>query len=578
MTIITWKDNNTTETSHRIYRSTDGTNYSLVGTVTSASPATTGTLTFDDGFVFASQPYVSYRVSAVRFQAGSAEEEANSRYFVLFNPAAPTLTMQVDPAIASTLSGASSGAAFKLPLLASGTYNFAVDWGDGTPFDIITSHNQFETTHNYTVTGNRTIRIVGQIDGFAFLGQGDAPKLRQITNWGPLKLTNTGGYFWGCANLTTIPTASPDLTATGNIITNLSNTFRDCALFNSANVNRWVLPTAAGLNVNMQGFLRGALIFNQPLSALNTSRVTNFSECFYSARAFNQALSAWSTAAATNLSYMFYDARAFNQNIAGWNTAAVTSLAYTFAALETTLSNILFPATFDAPMAFNNGGQALAWNTANVVNMESTFEGATAFNSNITSWDTSKVTNMSSMFQGATAFNQAISRSGNQWNTIGVTNMNRMFAGTTAFNGDISNWQVNNVADLSFMFAGATAFNRNIGGWATGNVANMESALQNASAFNQNIGGWNMTKVAAVSFDLDVNNNQINYRNSAVNMLSNSGLSTANYSSTLQGWAPQTVLSGVRLNAAGRTRNADGTTAFNTLVGKGWTITDGGAA
>ena len=42
---------------------------------------------------------------------------------------------------------------------------------------------------------------------------------------------------------------------------------------------------------------------------------------------------------------------------------------------------------------------------SNVTNMNGMFEGATAFNQNISSWDVSKVTNMESMFEGATDFN-----------------------------------------------------------------------------------------------------------------------------------------------------------------------------
>ena len=41
-----------------------------------------------------------------------------------------------------------------------------------------------------------------------------------------------------------------------------------------------------------------------------------------------------------------------------------------------------------------------------VTNLESTFQGASKFNGDISSWETTKVTNMKSMFQNAVEFNQ----------------------------------------------------------------------------------------------------------------------------------------------------------------------------
>jgi surface protein len=79
--------------------------------------------------------------------------------------------------------------------------------------------------------------------------------------------------------------------------------------------------------------------------------------------------------------------------------------------------------------------------TTLMTDMSSMFEGASAFNQDISSWDTSDVTNMSSMFQGATTFNQDIS----SWDTSNVTNMSYMFQGATAFIQDISEWNVTKV-------------------------------------------------------------------------------------------------------------------------------------
>ena len=61
----------------------------------------------------------------------------------------------------------------------------------------------------------------------------------------------------------------------------------------------------------------------------------------------------------------------------------------------------------------------------NVTNMSYMFNGAGAFNSDISSWDVSNVTNMNNMFRNAEAFNQDLS----SWDVSNVTNMRSMFYG-----------------------------------------------------------------------------------------------------------------------------------------------------
>jgi surface protein len=46
-----------------------------------------------------------------------------------------------------------------------------------------------------------------------------------------------------------------------------------------------------------------------------------------------------------------------------------------------------------------------------------------------------------------------------------VTDMSEMFEGATAFNQDLSSWDVSQVTDMSGMFAHATALNQNLCSW-----------------------------------------------------------------------------------------------------------------
>jgi surface protein len=104
--------------------------------------------------------------------------------------------------------------------------------------------------------------------------------------------------------------------------------------------------------------------------------------------------------------------------------------------------------------------------TTLMTNMSYLFNGATTFNSNISSWDTSNVITMSSMFNNAYVFNQNIG----SWDTSVVTNMNSMFYAASSFNQDIGSWNVSGVTDMGAMFFNATLFNQDISGWVVDNV------------------------------------------------------------------------------------------------------------
>ena len=163
---------------------------------------------------------------------------------------------------------------------------------------------------------------------------------------------------------------------------------------------------------------------------------------------------------------------------------------------------------FEGATAFN--GDISGWNTVSVTNMSGMFGDATSFNQDIENWNTAQVTNMVAMFAGASSFNQDI---GN-WNTVKVTDMSLMFGFATSFNQDIGNWNTVKVTDMSLMFAGATSFNQDIGNWNTAQVTDMFGMFGFATSFNQDIGNWNTVKVTnmfgmfagATSFNQDIGN------------------------------------------------------------------------
>ena len=446
-----------------------------------------------------------------------------------------------------------------LPLSSTGTYNFTVDWGDGSS-NTITAWNDANKTHVYAAGGTKTLTITGTLTGWVFNNTGDKRKITNISQWGSFRFgTMEGGYFYGANNLTITATDIPDLTGT----TSMNQAFRNCgSLTTVPSMNSW--NTAAV--TNMSFMFSYASTFNQNIGSWNTAAVTDMSSMFLGASTFNQNIGGWNTAAVTAMSSMFNSASTFNQNISGWVTTAVTTMANMFlsatvfnqdigswnTAAVTNMSSMLYGAT-----VFNQ--DISSWNTAAVTNMSFMFYGASTFNLNIGSWNTAAVTNMSSMFSGASAFNQNIG----SWNTAAVTNMFEVFYYATAFNQNISSWSTAAVTTMYGMFYGATAFNQDISGWNTAAVTSMRNMFYGATAFNQDISGWNTVAVTEMTsmFTLAT------------------AFSTLNYDSFLIALTKFPVkAAAIWLGAAAKYSNGTAATARAALVAQSpaWTITDGG--
>ena len=447
--------------------------------------------------------------------------------------------------------GSSASNQITLPLISGGTYNFWIDWGDGSTTNV-TSYSQIysgETlprTHTYTTAGIYTVRITGTIIGFGFNLTGDRLKITSILSWGKLRL-GTGSVltFYNCDNLNLNNVSDIlDLTGTTSLygfifgnkvtttinrinewdfssVTNMENSFAGTLLFNqplsfnSVNVTNMsglfagtkAFNSDVTINTskvtNMYSMFGGALVFNKPLS-FDTSKVTSMSSMFYGATAFNSALN-FDTSLVTTMSQMFRGALLFNQNIGSWNVSNITS----------------FFQMFIEDFAFNNGGSDSIknWqiNTLSSVDMSAMFAYAYAFNQPIGLWNTSKVNSMGSMFYIATSFNNGLA-SGvvNQlpWDTSACTNMSGMFQSAPAFNSNLGTgttpWDVSKVTSFVDMFNGASKFNNgdeatlskindwNIGGSVTS--VNVSYMFSSAYTFNRNISSWSISKATSTSF------------------------------------------------------------------------------
>lgn len=494
--------------------------------------------------------------------------------------------------------GSSTSTQIKLPLSSTGTYNFLVEWGDGSS-NIITNWNDATTTHTYSVAGTYTVKIKGVCTGWVFNNTGDRLKLLSITQWGPLILgTNQTNYFYGCANLT-LTSVTDVLNLSGRIslgglvdkTTILTGAFRDCSSLTTVNrMDEWNTSEVTLMNTIFQG----ATLFNQYIGSWNTSLVTSMAQMFFQAPAFNQNISqknvtlngvtytAWDvssvdsfiqmfntatnfnqpignwtlkTSGTINMGQMFTSTTNFNQSLSGWNTIAVNNV-----------SSMFLSSGFNNGLASGLAG-TLNWNTSSITSMDRIFQNATSFNQNIGSWDVSNVTNFFLMFFSATKFNNGGSADIANWNirnTGDSVNMRQMFQSATIFNQPIQSWTTGSVTNMSNMFTNASAFNQPIGSWNTVSVTNMNSMFQFAVAFNQNIGSWDIRNVTDFT-----------------NFMSSKTIatfSTTNLDAIYNGWSTRPAVSGIVITFGSAKHTAGGSAGKATLQAspKLWVITDGG--
>ncbi|MDN5216903.1 BspA family leucine-rich repeat surface protein, partial [Fulvivirgaceae bacterium BMA12] len=316
-----------------------------------------------------------------------------------------------------------------IPTFPGATYNYDVDWGDGST----DSGQTGSATHSYTTAGDYVVQISGTFPRIYFNNTGDREKILSVTQWGTNPWQSMDNAFSGCSNLTIPANDSPNL----QNVTNMSSMFKGASSFNQ-DIGDWDVSNVTNMSFMFQGASSGTSSFNQDIGSWDVSNVTNMSSMFYLASSFNQDIGGWDVSNVTNMSFIFAKASSFNQNIGGWDVSNVTTMNYMFAGASSFNQNI--------------GG----WDVSNVTTMNSMFQDASSFNQDIGGWDISNVTDMGKMFNQVTLSTANYDNTLIGWGTLdpGETQIptNITFSGgnSTFCNSELSretliqtnNWQI----------------------------------------------------------------------------------------------------------------------------------------
>jgi len=371
--------------------------------------------------------------------------------------------------------GSTTATQIKLPLVESGTYDLVVDWGDGTTSEI-TTFNQPEATHDYSVPGIYKVSIKGILIGWSFgWVAADKDKILSIEFWGDLQPGDLGYNFQGCTYLK-LDTVKDKLNLSAN--TSMMYMFSKCTNLISINlIEQWDTST---IN-NMAGVFWQSPKFNQSLNGWDTSNVNSMVSLFREASLFNGDISSWDVSAVKDMTLMFYLALNFNQPLNNWDVSKVSSMQN------------MFRGAASNSMSFNQ--DINNWDVGNVTNMSYMFAYNNTYNQPLNKWDVSNVLIFDQMFRNCLSFNQPL----NNWKTINATSMSAMFYTCTNFNSDISTFNTSKVTSISSIFSFCPAFNQNVNSWDTRNVTTMQLAFNGCFSFDQPLNNWNTSKVTMMA-------------------------------------------------------------------------------
>ena len=327
------------------------------------------------------------------------------------------------------------------------TYNYDVDWGDGSTESGVTNYSK---THAYASAGTYQVKISGDFAGFRMDNIAGAWKsyLTKVIQWGNIEFKTFFGAFGSCNGLTSIPAESPDISGlTGGSF----KMFYGCSALTSLDLSSWTnTDNFSGSGHSTFYGLTKCESLN--LTGFDTSNLTDTQDFM----AQCGRLSGGATITAPNLDFsgtstlyrMFYrSCLKDDSNISNWTlNASGVSLARFF----------YESGTFSAPTfsAVSTPDMSTWNNTSGITNMQYfAYSGGALKNINVTNWDTSNVTNMQRAFYNNQQIQEIIGLS--TIDISSVVNGEAMFYNTRRLKFDNHNFGTswNNWAAVTSNFA-----------------------------------------------------------------------------------------------------------------------------
>ncbi|MEO0901867.1 MAG: BspA family leucine-rich repeat surface protein, partial [Bacteroidota bacterium] len=183
--------------------------------------------------------------------------------------------------------GASLDNQIRIPTFPGESYNYFVEWGDGTSDSNVTG----DITHTYSTAGTYQVSISGNFPRiyFNFFPEGEAKdyeKIISVDEWGNTQWSSMADAFARCSNLDVKAPDVPDLSN----VTNMLYMFRGCSnLIGTNSFSNWDVS-----NVNdMFGVFIDTPLFNQDIGGWIVSNVIDMGAMFLGASSFNQDIGRW---------------------------------------------------------------------------------------------------------------------------------------------------------------------------------------------------------------------------------------------------------------------------------------------